>query len=901
MQPNPDIYPSVYGATLTSESDRVEWSYPISYLNFLDNLPFEQPMDGSNSYIGFDPTINDCYVGAAKHTVMRINPEDKKQATIENTTYKKKINYRLLMMDDNGYLSNVPITATYPVAWTNIVSPWFSKFTESSQSITYYNVMSETSGSANLPSAALSYFGAYSAYVYSPITKINTDAVLLIPYFLYITLVPQYNADGIITTLNYYEDWFPFYRLKPQDKSTAGQYYDSDLWENGFKDTIDAETGRITQRIVIGGARINAAYYGVNSRNGFGGLSGSSWSDKNLRPNATSFGLNILAEYYDEDRDAVVYEYPNGVFFSSGSGVIKRPVTPWEQFYGSSLIAYVRMNPNNKGINISGSDNSGLMCNNDTNDLEGSNTVVLPSNFVSPEEDGSRFEIHNDTRYYYFNNDGTVSSYSSYVSSGRQYYTYRSTQCFPLKDLVATIASFGFFFTDGASTSATNSYILDDPSTYDSHLYRGKFDENGVSDGTWWQGDDIPADKLEDVDYVPEVPGGGGGGDTGDEESGDRIPNQYRSFGGSNNFISQYALTAEQLQTFGQMLWTSWNDSQTIVDAINNFWIAWNIEDFTGSFDISSVMSFIVSLRVFPFNPVVSGLSNFVLTDKLNIGRGTFPFLFPSQVGNIVKLLSTVIYVDCGTVTIPRRFGDFKDYNNMNITCFCPYCGTVELNPGDVIGRTLHARYAVDMQTGDCLCMITMEYNGSELYNVASISGNMGANIPVSATNSGLIMARRLSDEANGIGLFGGMFTENVSMGAKQFANPYRQQSAIGAIAGAASTAMGNVFKDIQQVGQFATDMLSRGAISCPVMQGGEGFTSFAQADTPFVQMRYGIYAEPANYPHSVGRISTASGTIGDYKDSGFITCENVDTTKLTCHNDEKAAIAAALETGVFV
>lgn len=420
---------------------------------------------------------------------------------------------------------------------------------------------------------------------------------------------------------------------------------------------------------------------------------------------------------------------------------------------------------------------------------------------------------------------------------------------------------------------------------------------NDPDEMTPWQLGDITDSEYTDDDRPPYEPEPSGD----DEESGDRIPNQYRSFSGSNNFISQYALTAQQLQTFGQMLWTSWNDSQTVVDAINNFWIAWNIEDFTGSFDVSSAMSFIVSLRVFPFNPVVSGLSNFVLTDKLNIGRGTFPFLFPSQVGNIVKLLSTVIYVDCGTVTIPRSFGDFRDYSNMNITCFCPYCGTVELNAGDVIGRTLHARYAVDMQTGDCLCMITMEYKGSELYNVASIAGNMGANIPVSATNSGLIMTRRISDEANGIGLFGGMFTENVSMGARQFANPYRQQSAIGAIAGAASTAMGNVFKDIQQAGQFATDMLSRGAISCPIMQGGEGFTSFAQADTPFIQMRYGIYAEPANYSHSVGRISTSSGTIGSYKGSGFITCENVDTTKLTCHNDEKAAIAAALETGVFV
>lgn len=406
-----------------------------------------------------------------------------------------------------------------------------------------------------------------------------------------------------------------------------------------------------------------------------------------------------------------------------------------------------------------------------------------------------------------------------------------------------------------------------------------------------------PADKPE---YEPS-------GDK-DEESGTRIPNQFRYFTGANNFISQYAMKASQIQTFGQMLWNSWADGTTFVDAVNNFWIALNIEEFTGSFDISSVMNFIVSLKVFPFNITHFDINTFISTDTLRIGRGTFPFLFPSEVGDIIKVLSTVIFIDCGKIHdgnghygVPRVFNDFRDYTNISISCFCPYCGTVELNPGDVIGRELSCKYAVDLQTGDCLCFITVEDSGGELYNVATISGNMGANIPVSATNSGLIMSRRISDIANGVGLFGGMFTENVSAGASLFANPYKQQSAIGAIANASYNALGNVFKDVQQTGQFATNMLSRGAIGCPVMQGGEGFTSFSQADTPYIQMRYGIYAEPANYPHSVGRISTSSGTIGNYKGSGFITCENVDTTKLTCHNDEKAAIAAALETGVFV
>jgi hypothetical protein len=408
--------------------------------------------------------------------------------------------------------------------------------------------------------------------------------------------------------------------------------------------------------------------------------------------------------------------------------------------------------------------------------------------------------------------------------------------------------------------------------------------------------DDIP-------EYNPEP-----GGDE-DEESGTRIPNQFRYFTRANNFISQYAMKASQIQTFGQMLWNSWAESTTFVDAVNNFWIALNIENFTGSFDISSVMNFIVSLKVFPFNITHFETSIFTLTDTLRIGRGTFPFLFPSEVGNIIKVLSNIVYVDCGLIHdpttgqygIPRKFNDFRDYTNVSITCFCPYCGTVELNPGDVVGRQLSCKYAVDLQTGECLCLITVADSTGDLYNVAAISGNMGANIPVSATNSGLIEARRLSDAGNALGLFGGMFTENMSMGSNTFARAKDSQSSIGAIASATTQAAGNLFKDIKQTSNFAANMLSRSAIGCPIMQGGSGFAAFSQADTPYVQIRYGIYSEPANYQHSVGRISTKSDVLSSYKDSGLVICENVDVSGFTCHEDERAEIKALLESGVYL
>lgn len=445
--------------------------------------------------------------------------------------------------------------------------------------------------------------------------------------------------------------------------------------------------------------------------------------------------------------------------------------------------------------------------------------------------------------------------------------------------------------------------VLDD-GEFTGNLLTGELTEDDVQP---WQWDNINDSNFTEDDipeYVPPSPE-----PDEDEESGTRIPNQFRYFTGANNFISQYAMKASQIQTFGQMLWNSWAESTTFVDAVNNFWIALNIENFTGSFDISSVMNFIVSLKVFPFNITHFDVNTFILTDTLRIGRGTFPFLFPSQVGNIIKVLSNIVYVDCGLIHdpttgqygIPRKFNDFRDYTNVSITCFCPYCGTVELNPGDVVGRQLSCKYAVDLQTGECLCLITVADSTGDLYNVAAISGNMGANIPVSATNSGLIEARRLSDAGNALGLFGGMFTENLSMGSNTFAKAKDSQSSIGAIASASTQAASNLFKDIKQTSNFAANMLSRGAIGCPMMQGGSGFAAFSQADTPYVQIRYGIYSEPANYSHSVGRISTKSGTLSDYKDSGLVICENVDVSGFTCHEDERTEIKALLESGVYL
>lgn len=387
-----------------------------------------------------------------------------------------------------------------------------------------------------------------------------------------------------------------------------------------------------------------------------------------------------------------------------------------------------------------------------------------------------------------------------------------------------------------------------------------------------WQYTNIIENDFTESDipeYTPPEPGS-------DEESGDKIDFIMRSFSGASNFITNYVMTRHQVGIFGNRLWTSWVDSLgNPTEMIKNIRIFYTGGD-TGSIDIGSVMPFIVSMKIFPFD-----LSNFIgyETDGIKIGTGHYPINVPG----CWYLPRSSVYVSCGTVTIPRIFNDFRDYENMNIMCYVPYCGTVELNPGDVIGRTLSCTYGVDLQSGGCTAYIIVDNN----YPVATISGQMGSSVPLTATNSGQLMSQRLSDISGASALIG-----NTTMQVqRESERPHPKQANMdSAIVGA-----------VLQAADSVPQRFRRSAISCPTMSAGNGLDAFAQPPTPYIQMRYGIYDLPANYKHSIGRISTKSNKLSEYKDTGFITCSNVDTSPLTCHNDEKAAIKAALESGVYI
>lgn len=403
------------------------------------------------------------------------------------------------------------------------------------------------------------------------------------------------------------------------------------------------------------------------------------------------------------------------------------------------------------------------------------------------------------------------------------------------------------------------------------------------------------------------------------EESGISVPIQRRlSMGAVSSFITCYGLTAAQIQEFGRLLWSSWVDQGGLVMAmVENFkfLIDSGIASNTGSIDISSVLDFIISLKVYPFDiRYMYAFSNSGNDGKIYIGRGTYG-LEVSQ-NAIYKAINQIGYLNAGTYNVPRPFGDFRDYTNINITVYVPYCGTIELNPADVVGRTLSGTYAIDVMTGECtfyLEVIATDDSGEHRYLVGTIDGQLGVTIPVSATNSGQIAARRFSDVMQFASTVTGFFNRNMQIGQNigmqmatlgasgissknpEMANVRQQNIKISGSQDYANNALG-LFKDVE--GQFENS-LTRAAIDAPSISGGSGIASFAHPDSVWIQIRHGIYPTVNNYNHTVGKVSTKSAHLSEY--SGFTVCQNVDVSGLSCTEEEKSAIKQLLETGIFI
>lgn len=423
---------------------------------------------------------------------------------------------------------------------------------------------------------------------------------------------------------------------------------------------------------------------------------------------------------------------------------------------------------------------------------------------------------------------------------------------------------------------------IDDPAFRDS-LRPWQY-ERGTDGG-------IQSDDFTDDDVPGPGPGPGPTPRPDPEDPGDAendgtditLPS-IAGLGGSFGFITQYAMSGPQIQELGAKLWSGFDrDDPDVDNYILNF--QYNIDLNTGSVNFSDIMEFFVSFRAYPL-PLINLTSLTAVGNNFYIGSGAEPIVFDTILHTADSYLEEI---DAGSLTLPFWFGDYRDYS-MEIALYLPYCGTAELNPGDVMGGTLTCTYVVDLTTGSCTAYVMCSTWDGRQYPVAIMPGQLGVDIPLTAGNAGRVGARLLGDRIN--------VAENILNVVKNTA------SAIGAgvsgnYAGAARAGMA-AFVDtgIAEQRQLA-GMMERGAIGAPMLSGGRGLAAFKNPATAYVQVRSPFYAFPANYPDSVGLPSTSRVLIGSC--SGFCQFTNVDVSGITADVGDQNAIRQALESGIIV
>ena len=289
---------------------------------------------------------------------------------------------------------------------------------------------------------------------------------------------------------------------------------------------------------------------------------------------------------------------------------------------------------------------------------------------------------------------------------------------------------------------------------------------------------------------------------------------------------STYAMTEENLKLLGKKLW---DDSfLENISMINN-----------------SPIENILAVKSFPF-PISGGTSKNVILGNVNM----------EITGN--ELPSSFIpRKTIGTFKVDKKFSGVLEWLNYHIEviCYLPYIGFVELNIKEILDKTVTLKYIYDVITGVCTACF---YAG--VIEICKYSGTIAIDIPVTASNRAQVEAGYIT-------------------------------SAIGAIASLKSRnwlgVAGSAFGALMNQNHFTTK--GSPSPSCDAFD----------EQKAFIIIDYPVYYPPTNYAHDYGYPCNLSMKLGNCK--GFTKCANVDVDGLSCTEEERAELKRLLESGVYL
>jgi hypothetical protein len=92
--------------------------------------------------------------------------------------------------------------------------------------------------------------------------------------------------------------------------------------------------------------------------------------------------------------------------------------------------------------------------------------------------------------------------------------------------------------------------------------------------------------------------------------------------------------------------------------------------------------------------------------------------------------------LNCGNINVKEYYSHFADYETQ-IQLFLPYCGTVSINPSEVMNGsegTIGVKYLFDIFSGACVAEV-MCYSGGANHVLYQKEGNIRTELPITGAN----------------------------------------------------------------------------------------------------------------------------------------------------------------------
>lgn len=344
--------------------------------------------------------------------------------------------------------------------------------------------------------------------------------------------------------------------------------------------------------------------------------------------------------------------------------------------------------------------------------FEGYNFVPLISRVIK----GNGF---NTTNYYYLfgyhnlDNYELKFYYSENADDGYGVYPEIGYSDHNYRQIMKMAACFGVPFTP---TNKTSFNILFN----DNDLYLPIIDDNGVTHGEYTHGNDnltndlYTKDSIRDYDYDPTRPPKPVDPNT------YSITTGFNTVGAVASTTKAYVVNGAALIGLSGELWSIVGNLVTKPEDMTN------LDNLAlDAFLTHNPIDAIVSVKKFPLTNVPHGES------LINVKLGKYT----TSSGGYDLAMQQARYNFTGIQIFPKFgncFLDYSPYTKMQL--YVPFCGTIDIDAADFMGRTLSVEMCIDFTTG----AVTAYVLANQLV-VTSLTGNCAVDIPITGTEQATV------------------------------------------------------------------------------------------------------------------------------------------------------------------